>query len=157
MITSNIKGRIRFKDGAFKNGEVIAKLQNEINKVEGIKNYRINERIGSLLIEYNSDIIGENKVIELASKCMQDKGELVNNIKETLKNKGLDTVKQSFGKSGSGKGKGRMSSNSDMVGNLIEMVNPLNSSNPLMAIGKTLGLGFAGQKGIKACGRCFRR
>lgn len=65
MIVSSIKGRIRLVDDNIKNLETADKIKKALKDLEGLESIRVNEVIGSLLLNYDQDKITEIQILEI--------------------------------------------------------------------------------------------
>ena len=53
MITSYADGRLRFRHGGLKRSVIAAKVERDLDALEGVTHFTVNQRVGSLLVNYD--------------------------------------------------------------------------------------------------------
>lgn len=71
MIVSFIPGRVRLRLKELKNEALAARVLPQIQAVPGITGVEIKAITGSLLIEYNTEVISSEKLIELGKAALE--------------------------------------------------------------------------------------
>lgn len=145
MIVSSINGRIRFSDENIKNVEIADKINKSLESLEGIENIRINERIGSLLINYDEEKILLIEIVNILKAYI----DVEYNPKEIQlprnnhMDKAVEILKNEMGNQNHKKGKGKHSSNKN---NLMDMGMESFSGNGIMKFVLYSVLGVQGYK-----------
>lgn len=71
MIASFIDGRVRIRTAALRNPATLAMVENVIRAREGVRSVQSNPRTGSLLVEYDPEVIPRSALLE-AAKALED-------------------------------------------------------------------------------------
>lgn len=98
MIVSSIKGRIRFSDENIKNQETADKIKNVLKDLEGVESIRINELIGTLLINYDNEKITEIQLLEILKEDIDIRQKPKENLSKDNQylDKAVDVVKKNL-------------------------------------------------------------
>jgi hypothetical protein len=73
MVVSHIDGRLRIRDNAIKNPSIVSALEDIFKEEKGIIEMLINQRVGSMLIFYDSTITDFKGIIKIITPYLNAK------------------------------------------------------------------------------------
>lgn len=95
MIKSFIKGRVRLRSEALKDAKIVAEIVEFLKAEEGILSLDSNVRTGSLLVNYDPDVISEDH-LKFAAATLADKLKVSESSSQCCSNKLLQRSQKNY-------------------------------------------------------------